>query len=110
MDHVFVKFGAGGAVEDIVIVESKFAAKGGMPKLVRDTMERQQLSGAWLEKHMEIMFERGIHTETWSILKQNRDKIRFKGNVLDKNGINRWTGYVVGDENSKTAIRITKGF
>jgi hypothetical protein len=110
IDHVFVKYGVGGKVEDIVVVESKFATKGGAPKLARDSAGQQQLSNAWMQKQENLLAIH--HPETHSLLKANQDKIRFKANVLDKNGVNRWHDYGKYDPGKTdmfNAIRTPKG-
>ncbi len=110
IDHVFVKYGAGGKVEDIVVVESKFATAGGAPKLARTEGDKvQQLSNAWMKKQHDALEK--VHPDTYNLLLQNRDKIRFKANVLDKDGINRWYDYGRFESGSdlRDAIRTHKG-
>ncbi|QOL19455.1 hypothetical protein [Candidatus Bodocaedibacter vickermanii] len=80
-------------VVDIVITESKFATGGGFPKLARTTDGVQQLSPAWMKKQIDSLERTGMHPETLRILKENSDKIRFKANVQDEFGVNRWYDY-----------------
>jgi hypothetical protein len=96
IDHTFVKYGKSGDVKDILVVESKFATKGGTPQLAwsngaKPGQKVQQLSNGWMEKQMDAM--KNIHPETYALLKQHEDKIRFKANVLDKNGTHHWYDY-----------------
>jgi hypothetical protein len=111
MDHVFVKYGPNKIVEEIVVVESKFATGGGAPKLARTEGDKvQQLSNAWLDKQHTKLKE--AHPETWKLIDQNKDKIRFKANVLDDNKVNKWYDYGQFDKSNlkeKTAIRTKKG-
>jgi hypothetical protein len=111
MDHVFVKYGPNRIVEEIVVVESKFATGGGAPKLARAKDEAQQLSNFWLNKQMNTLDQKGLHPETLSLLKNNQDKIRFKANVLDENKVNRWYDYgkFNGEDLTKKATYIEKG-
>jgi hypothetical protein len=110
IDHVFVKYNIDGTVKEIVIVESKFAAKGGLPKLSWSGSGRarvQQLSPGWMQKQMDLLKE--THPNTFKVLKANESKIRFKANVLDEKGVNRWYDYGVFDpQGSNTAIRTSK--
>jgi len=63
-----------------------------------------------MKKQMDALEKTGMHPETLRILKENPDKIRFKANVHDELGVNRWYDYGHYDPNSisKTAIRTPK--
>ncbi len=95
IDGVFVKTNKKTKeVTDIVVVESKYATKGGNPRLAKSGKgddEVQQLSNPWMGKQLDRMEK--VHPEKWRILSQNEDKIRFKANVLDGKGVNRWYDY-----------------
>jgi len=96
IDGVFVKKDSTGKVKKIIVVESKYATKGGKPKLAwsGDELKQgkvQQLSNGWMKQQMERM--KKVHPEKWKVLDQNQDKIHFKANVLDGKGINRWHDY-----------------
>lgn len=100
--------GSNGEINRILVTESKFALNGGLPRLARDRGEIQQLSNAWLNKQHNLLSKH--HPETWQIIDQNKDKIRFKANVLDENRVNKWYHYGRFDSGSKAfdAVRISK--
>jgi hypothetical protein len=112
IDSIFVKRNAQGQVTDIVVVESKYASKGGKPKLAKSGKRDdkvQQLSNAWMDKQLAKM--ETIHPDIHKLLKQNEDKIRFKANVLDEKGINRWYDYgkYIPNDPTNKAIRTVTG-
>ncbi len=109
MDHIFIKYDVNGAVNDIMIIESKFQINGGVPKLAKagNEFNVQQLSDAWVQKQIGKL--KDTHPETYKTLFDNQDKIRLKANVLDKTGIQKWYDYgnynpVKAEERSK-AVR-----
>jgi hypothetical protein len=55
-------------VVDIIITESKFATGGGFPKLARTTDMVQQLSPAWMKKHIDAL--KDVHPGTYKILNE----------------------------------------
>jgi predicted patatin/cPLA2 family phospholipase len=113
IDSIFVKRNAQDQVTDIVVVESKYATKGGKPKLAwsgKRNNKTQQLSNAWMDKQLKKM--KDVHPDIHKLLKQNEDKIRFKANVLDEKGINRWYDYgkyTPGDITNKAIRTVTRG-
>lgn len=95
-------------VVEIIITESKFATGGGFPKLARTRDGVQQLSPAWMKKQMDILEKSGLHPETLRILKENPDKIRFKANVHDEFGVNRWYDYGYYDPSNFREFNATR--
>ena len=112
MDHVYVKYGADGTtVADIVVIESKYATGGGAPRLARTDDKVQQLSNAWFKKQRDILYKTEQHPELLRMLESNPDKIRFKANVLDETGVNKWYDYGKFDSNNidiRDAVRTPK--
>jgi hypothetical protein len=110
IDHVFVKYDANDVVTDIMVVESKFQ-KDGTLKLAKDTKGRYQLSDAWMKKQIKNL--KNVHPEIHKTLMENQDKIRFKANVLDKNGNNKWYDFgkynPIETNERKKPIRSKKG-
>lgn len=90
-DGVFVKYGAGNAIKDIIIVESKYAATGRASLPMTKTMGRQ-MSTRWIDANIQKLMDSGSRTlqRTGRLLDSNRTIIRPKVNVLDAQGVNRW--------------------
>ncbi len=94
IDSTWIKKTPEGTIKRIVVVESKFATRGGRPRLSKSGVgdkKVQQLSSPWLDKQMDAM--KDIHPETHAILNQYKDKIFFEAHVVDGKGKNTWYNY-----------------
>ena len=97
-DGVFVRRGTAGAIDDLVVVESKFAASGRASLPMTKTMGRQ-MSDQWIDSTVQRMLraeDRSLR-QTGRMLFDNQASIRRKANVLDATGVNRWNRLRIRD-------------
>ncbi len=89
-DHIAVRYGASGEVNDILIIESKFSSTGRV-SLSQTAGKGKQMGPRWIDTTLEDMMKRGGEVrKTAEILEENSSKVKLRGNVLDPSGINRW--------------------
>jgi hypothetical protein len=93
-DHVAVRRGTDGTIEDLLIVESKYSISGRS----RLGMKRsgQQMSRPWIERNLELMGEHSALTPTANLIERYMESntLRLKVNTFQPVGgraFNRWT-------------------
>ncbi len=89
LDGVFVKYGPQGEVKDIILLESKYAAKG-RARLPKNSEGYQQMSDKWIDQQIALMSEHDHLKATVKLIKDNIPLVRRKVNVMDSAGKNRW--------------------
>ncbi len=89
-DHIAVRYGASGEVNDILIIESKFSSTGRV-SLSQTAGKGKQMGPEWIDTTLEDMIKRGGEVrKTASLIRDNFGNVKLKGNILDHRGLNRW--------------------